>query len=258
MSGRISSVRALFQGISFAFRATWHAEKSLFPIVSAEAAVNVAQSFFRIVFPMLLLDSLTAGRLGATIVAVAGFAVSQLIFGALTAILRRNREMGAERMKIQLNTMLVDKLASLRHEQMENTENLRKYEIAVKCVDQGDASSFLECLFSVLSSAAIIAGVFYVFKDMPWWVLVTVVCVVAVNAVGNTVSARYSYAEMTEETPTERKLYYLRGRLMNQEYAKEIRAFQLKDFISSKTREAIEGFFKISRDYDKKHHKILW
>lgn len=50
----------------------------------------------------------------------------------------------------------------------------------------------------------------------------------------------------------------LRGRLLNKEYAKEIRSFQLSNYLLSKTGNVIEDFFLINKRYNKKNNKINW
>lgn len=252
------TIKRLLSGTAFSFRLLWENERRLYLYLLFSAISGMVNSFLLILFPKYLLDNLTERKFAAVFFVIGIFTSMQLVFSILNAWLDRNKAICAERNRLLLKTLLVDKLASLRHEQLEDPEILRQYEFAQKCIDKGNVESYVQAAFSLGSSVIIISGVMYILKSLPFWVLLLICVVVIVNAVGHIISAKYTYAEMTEETPTERCLYYLRGRLMNKEYAKEIRAFRLENFIADKTRRTIEDFFSISQRYHAKHNRILW
>lgn len=194
----------------------------------------------------------------AVLITVVIFGVWQLFFTIVQGLFYKKQAMCSGRNKILLKTLLIDKLATLRHEQLENPEMLKKYEFAQKCVDRGNVEAYVQSIFSIVSAAFVISGVVYILKGLPFWVLLLIIVVIVVNSISLVISSKYSYQEMAEETPVERELYYLRGRLMNKEYGKEIRAFRLSDFILKKTRRAIEGFFSINQRYNLKNNRVLW
>ena len=252
------TIKRLLSGTVFSFHLLWKNERILYLYLFLSMILGTVNSFLLILFPKYLLDNLTERKFTAVFLVIGLFTVIQLVLSVLNGWLDKNKAICSERNRLVLKTLLMDKLASLRHEQLENPDKLRQYEFAQKCIDKGNVAAYVQGVFSLGSSIVVISGVVFILQSLPFWVLLLICLVVIANAIGHIVSAKYTYAEMTEETPTERCLYYLRGRLMNKEYAKEIRAFRLENFIVGKTQQTIEDFFSISQRYNLKHNRILW
>lgn len=253
----MKKIKNTFFSVKFSFSLLWKNQKTLILYVVGLELLKLINVFVLILFPKYLLDNLSNGNIDKALIIVVLFSIYSLIYSVLNTILNNKRANSSLKNNICTQTILAEKMAGLRYEQMEETENLERYEMAKKCIEKGNAELCLRNSFSIISSIIVIMGVVYVLHGMPWYITLVVLAVIAVNTVGNIVNAKYAYKEMTEETPTERKLYYLRGRLMNKEYAKEIRLFSLKNFIYKKTVEVIEDFFDINVKYEKKYNKTL-
>lgn len=257
MKHLVNTVREIEAGVRFSFSFLWKNERLIYFYMILSTLLTVCNSFVLILFPKYLLDSLVDRQFGTVSVVVGAFCVIQLLCTVFEEGIAKKKEICVGRIRILQKTLLIDKLAALRYEQLEDPEQLRKYEFAQKCVEKGSIENYVQSLHSIASAVFIISGVIYILRDMPLWILLLIIAVVAVNAAGNIASARYVYREITEETPVERQLYYTRGRLMNKEYGKEIRAFQMSDFIVQKTKHAIEGFFSICQNYNIKNNRIF-
>lgn len=234
-------------GVKFSFEFLWKNSRLSYFYISVSMLLTILNSFLQILFPKYLLDNLTARELENVFVIILIFCVWQLLFTILNELIDKNQEVCSEKNRILLKILLADKIASLRYEQLDNPETLKQYEFAQKCVDKGSVEKYVKNVVSVFSSAVVIGGIIYILKDLPAWILILIIIVIAANAIGVVVRAKNSYVQATEETPIERELYYLRGGLMNKKYGKEIRCFQLSNFILSKTRQAIEAFFYSSK-----------
>ena len=248
----------MFSGIRFSLYIIWKHEKMMFVFLSAVALGGAGGDIISVIFPKLLLDGVVAHNFSAVVFSIAAFSIGRGLFSLLESWGRQKSNLCSRRIQVYLETHLADQLASLRYGQLEEPENLKKYEFARRCVEKSNVENYIRAVFHILSSLIVISSVFYILRRLPWWILTAILLVVIINVAGQMAAARYTYQEMADETPTERELYYLRGRLMNQEYAKEIRTFQLRPYILDRTRKAIEGFFSICRDYMNKHNKLLW
>lgn len=248
----------LFSGSRFSLHIIWKYERIMFVFLSAAALAGAVGGIISVLFPKVLLDGLADRDSSAVIISVVAFSICRGALFILESWGNQRSNLCSRRIQVFLETSLAEQLASLRYGQLEEPGNLKKYEFARNCVEKSNVESCVRAVFRILSALIVTGSVFYILRGLPWWILAVILSVVIVNVAGQMAAARYTYQEMEEETPTERELYYFRGRLMNQEYAKEIRSFQLIPYILDRTREAVEGFFRICRDYMKKHNKLLW
>lgn len=246
----------LFIGIVFSFKLLWKCEKLIYWYLCFPVILSTVNSFVLVLFPQYLLDNLTNNNIKATLIIIVLFCIIQLVVTLINAWIQKNKSILSEKNRIMLKRLLVEKLATLRTEQIENPEILTRYEFAQKCIDKGNVEGFVQSVFSIISSIVVLLGITYILHNLPIWVWLIIISVVITNIIGHIHYAKNTYSQMTEETPTERKLYYFRGRLLNKEYAKEIRTFQLSDYFSFKTGTLIEDFFKISKSYDKKNNRV--
>ncbi len=253
-----NTIKSLLSGTVFSFRLLWENERKLYVYLLLSASLGTVNAFLLILFPKCLLDNVTERKYTTALLIIGLFATIQLAFSVFNGWLNKNKEISVEKNRLLLKILLAEKLATLRQEQLEDPEKSRQYEVAKKSIDKGNVEACVEAFLSLVSSVVVISGVIYILKLLPFWFMLLICIVMIVNAIGHIVRAKYTYKEMTEETPTERELYYLRGRLMNREYAKEIRAFHLENFIVDKTQQTIDKFFFISQRYNVKHNRILW
>lgn len=249
---------ATLLSIRFSFSFLWKNERLIYLYITLSTLITTFNSFVLISFTKYLLDYLASQNYVAALITISVFCVWQYFFINIQGFLNKKRSLCSGRNRILMKTLLIDKLATLRYEQIESPNLLERYEFAQKCAEKGDAEVYVQKVFSMLSSVFVIGGVMYILKDIKPWVLFLMIAVIIINIISLIINAKYSYQEMTEETPVERKLYYLRGHLMNKEYGKEIRAFQLSNFILKETRHAIDGFYFINRQYGVKNNHIDW
>lgn len=229
----------------------------MFVYLLTATLAGAAGGIIFVLFPKLLLDGVVGHDIPAVIFSVAFFGVCRGIFSILESWGNQKSSLCSAKIHRYLETQLADQLASLRYGQLEEPENLRRYEFAKRCVEKSNVESCVMAVFRILNAVVVMSGVLWILRELPWWILTAIFLVIVVNMAGQMVAAQYTYQEMEEETPTERELYYLRGRLMNLEYAKEIRSFQISPYILDRTRNVIEAFFRICMDYMKKHNKAF-
>lgn len=254
----MKNISLTFKSVRFSFAIVWKYTRIVYLYLAFSSVINIVNSFLLILFPKYLLDNLIMGSYYKAVVIVLLFCVLEQFFLFINSWIEKKRTLCSERRKVHLKVMLINKLSELRYEQMEEAKNIERYEFSKKCIEKGDAESFLQCVFSILSSATILGGTLYIMKGLPLYIWTVIIIVVIANAIGQIVRLRHTYHEMDEETSTERELYYFRGRLLNIEYAKEIRAFRLNNFITQKTISVIERFFSLCQKFNRKHNRTLW
>ena len=254
----MSRIRNQFKSVAFSFRFIWKHTRALYIYFTLSSIAHVVNSILLILFPKYLLDNLVQGYTKRVVVFVILFCACQFALSILKGWIEKKRTICSEIKRVLLKTELINKLSELRFEQIEDPNILRKFEFSQKCIEKGDAETYLQGVFTIISSLAVICSVLFVLDELPIIVWLMIVIVIISNSIGQLVRAKYTYSELAEETPTERELYYFRGRLLNIEYAKEIRTFRLSDFIEKKTISAIERFFNLSQHYNSKHNRTLW
>lgn len=247
-----------FSGISFGFKFLWKDKKGFYFLSVLEMILGTVNAFAIVLFTKYLWAGLEEKDYEAVIATVLLFVSWQFLFSVANNWMKQKKGIYSLENKRNLKLLMMDKVSTLRYEQMQDTEILKQYDFALKCIETGNVESCIQSTFSIFSSAVIIGGMFFVLNGLPFWVWLIIIMVVVTNVVGHILDAKHTYHETQEETVTERSLYYLRGRLMNKEYGKEIRSFQLSEYILGKTIGIIEEFFQMCQHYDRKHNKIHW
>ncbi len=247
----------VIRNVIYAVRLVWTYDRLLFFLRALPQLIDGINALVIVVLPKLLLDSLIDGRFEHAIGVVIAFACWELLASIIKAAIMRSTAVRDTQFQEHLGQKLFNKMIQLRHEQFESPELHEKYEFANKCVSEGDMLSFITSSMAIVGSIITISGIGYILSDLPWWILTILALVVIVNTLVNIASKNYYVEQMEEETPTERRLYYTRGRLRRIEYAKEIRAFDLSSFISEKYCQYVEGLFNIFGKYDKKSTNAL-
>lgn len=81
-----------------------------------------------------------------------------------------------------------------------------------------------------------------------------IIITLMIHTVGEEKQFGYEYEQMKDETPVSMAMQYQLG---GREYAKEIRLFQLYDYVVEKNIHYNEAFFEMSRKYDRRHRKVF-
>ena len=223
------------------------------------AIIKWFHSIANILLVKRILDSLEKGLINESLFYAVIMVVLFLIISIVKEIVTTKQIIARKNINTKLQKKLGEHYVSLPYYITHQHDKQEAYEMAKKCVDKSYAEMFVTNTLNILFGVLTIASITYLVKDFPIWFYIILFIVLVVDIIVYFRQANLLYANYIDETPIERGLYYSRGHLMRPEYAKEIRLYQLNDFITKKTEKSINDFYKLSEKTRKlEMRKIFW
>ncbi len=235
----------------------WKLDRMSLLLLLAPRLLNAAYTLLAVALPGLILDSLVSLEVRQCTTYIIFYAAVEFANAFLSALLDRSRSIHNEISSAKLGQMLVEKTKELRMEQFEQTQTLERYELARKCAEKNSVSQYLGSVISFVVGIGELAGLLYLLQDMPFWVLLCFVAAALVHAVAQLKIGKSKMQEDELEIPAERKLGYLNYELVKPEYAKEIRLFEMKKFLTEKQAQVKEEYYALLRKYSKSQVNAL-
>lgn len=251
------SISGIGKEISFAFGLLWQHQKVLFFLYPITHIIKLIGSFVAIYFPLYLLDNLLNGNFRATGIIIAAFVAWQLVADALNAVVGHATSIFEIRYRDKISVIIYNKTTALRYEQLASTAVRQQYDFAQACRERGSVQRMVSSVLSIISSLVLLVGIISILRDFKWWLVVAITVLMIVHSIGKTLRARDNYDHYEEEEEINRRLNYYVDDMPETQYAKEIRAFSLTEFLAGKYAESIEKLFDLNKHYARKEVKVL-
>lgn len=247
----VASIKKILESYSYFMKLQWRLDRMGILLVVLPRLLRVLNAFIVVIFPGLILDSLVEGRQEQCVLYIAAFALYEFLDASIEALFTRAGNIHQEIFSARLNHMLVEKTTTLRQEQLEHPKVFEQYELARKCGEENSIFGYLGDTASIVFGLAELWGYLYLLREMSLWVLGFLVAVVAIHVAVQRRIDKNTMEESELDTPMERMIYYLNYQLMDPEYGKEIRMFDLKGFLTEKQAHVREEYYVLLRKYGK-------
>lgn len=193
-----------------------------------------------VMLPGLIINQLTMHNIQQSIILAIIFCSVTFCNEIISLIIGNYKSLAETVINEKMTEDLGLKIMNIRYELLEQKETLDEYHFALKCIERNSLTKFGGVLSTFISSLITLAGVLYIVSKLNILIIALMVIVVVVSALGEVYRLRYVYERAKEESNVKRNLYYARNDLVTKEYAKEIRLYNLSDFIENKVRHYAE------------------
>lgn len=198
--------------------------------------INAASPFVAVIFPKLIIDAIVNETSLHYIITLA---VVMFIIRFLLSMISRvfsnvcDRRINNIRTKMRIS--LVQKSMLLEYEYLESPVYLDMKSHASQCIDNNyDIAGIAGSISSFLSNLLTLIGLTYIISQLHFLMVILVVLVVAVNAYAKSKQARKTYFFRNKFSKIARKLFYIIGVTWDYKYAKDIKAYNLRDWLNGK------------------------
>lgn len=225
----------------------WKRHKGYFFVMAARLVTTAVQPFIGIVFlPEIIAELLGNRDSGVLIGYVACLVVLEYIFGLLNSVFPNIIERYTAKFNNYYTSVISRKVMELDFQLTEDKRALDQLELAKNGMGgySGGLNGIVEPLFSMMSSALMLAGVILiVVPRAPLLVPVLVVLVAVSFKINKKINAieQESYAELSR---TDRIFGYFTWELMDFRYGKDIRLYGADDMMMGKWNCFLEDYFK--------------
>ena len=246
------------KSISYLIRYILKNQRSYYPIGVLLVFLNVANTWVSIMSLQLLLDALSRADYHAAILIAILFPFAMAVLSIFRNGVQRTLSTKGKLISMSLKAELAKKQMQFPQDLIESQDIREQYHFAKKCTEEEILSSLLTNCISLVSNAVNIIGSVVLFATFNIYVMLFLLFLSIVSTVGNVIRMKYKYEQREDESPLEMNLYYARDYLTGPVFAKEVRAFDLRTFISSKITYYIEKYFLLECNTSTRFFKKFW
>lgn len=215
-------------------REIWRCKKDYFSYSFAAIVFGIIMPFLLIQVPGRVLEALQASSFRKAGVLVFLLCCAEFFNSIVSDEIKRSKKMLDERIKGYLNKQIGIHLLKIDFARLEDPKIMDTYQFATKSIDEKHITKMVDEVENFLISSITLIGVLHVFKGSHAVVYFFLLIFIISNAFSERFRLKHVYERSKSETPTQRQLLYARNTLAQREFAKEIRLFDLSNWVSGK------------------------
>lgn len=248
----------MWQNTAFMLRQAWQVCKSVIFLCIAMAAVTAGQSVAQLLIVPVVLEKVElAAPFGQLVAAIAIFAMILMVLAGLKEYINTNVLFGRIEVRTHLITMISDKVAGTSYPNLLDTHFIDKKAKARDTLASNNRAG--EAIWTTWTDILTNVAGFLVYLTILSNLNLLLAClVVGITAAGYAVNKKineWGYRHREEEAAYDKKLDYLQRLSVQRTYAKDIRIFGLKGWLS----DLWDSTIALYRDFTARKMRIyLW
>jgi len=236
-------MKKVIETISFIFKLAWKNKKRWIFLRMFRSIVSAVVPVINILLSKYIVDELVNGQDLKKLITYVAIVVGLTFFSAAVSsyIGPKCFVLKAKLYYIILEQMSVH-AASLDYEFLENPEILNLKQRAWKCLSSGGNGvlKVIEEVFDLIAQFIALCGILAIIFTLSPWIIVLLFVIVGANAFLSAKTNKKRFSFDREKTPYERKSGYWSHLMEDFAYGKEIRLWNLSDFLLGKMHKANE------------------
>ena len=257
-SGRAG--RTIGKKLRMVFSMSWRISPAYILLVIVNALTGAAQILANVVLPKFLVDELTHDRRPEQLL-LWGLAIvgSNLVFGFLGKLMKRNMEIQNEYMNQKINQALGIKIMHVDYSCLEDPYYLDlKERASFACVNQGAVYRLISGTAGILKSLATLAGLLTVMLTLGPVLLIVSAVVIVLTLLLLASFSGYQVSFFQQIIPVNRKYgYYLNLGFENDTIQKDARLYGMAPMLLERVLDYTNEFMGEFRRYYRKQGKIM-
>lgn len=157
-----------------------------------------------------------------------------------------------------LNVAVYKKKMTVNFDDLEKEETRNAHELAKIALNEVGVLKMTNNLKSIMESLLSIVIAIVSLTSINVYIIIVLLVIAMINIISEVYRVKYQYEMDKDTADIELNLYYARDYLASPKFAKEIRSFNMKDFILGKLNGFIDKFAKIKVDTELKYLKRFW
>ena len=230
------NVKDIVKSSNTVIKLSWRYGRSYFCYSVPRILLNAVSPFILVYFPKWIIDAVFNRQPPSRIIILVLLMFAcRLLSSILSEALSYRCSLVLEKIVAKMRLEIVSKTMRIKYEYLENPRCLDLKERALKCVDdQSHISQVLNTLPRLLSAFIQIVGLTWILQQINIWIIVIMLAVITANTYIKSLEARKTKEYRNKFTVLSRKLFSIIHITWDYKYAKDIRIFQLKNWLSDK------------------------
>lgn len=237
--------------LKYLFHTVWKEDKTLFLILLFDIIITTVSKYPFIVLPKYILDELVYGKRTLYVLFYVGIMVgASLIFSILSTWINEIQQKRSKRLEFQLHTNITMVTMKMPYEKLLYPDTYDKMYLASDVANGNNFMNLINSVRSFLSNIFVIISMLYIILQVDFVIMVLTLIVVVVNTMTSSRIQNKMYETRKQTGSTIRRLEYIGKLAWHIDYAKEIRAYDCKQYIVDKYSKFNEFVLNhIFRDY---------
>lgn len=239
--------------IRYSLNFFWKNDRLFLLIKLLKVVLDVINGFLLVILPGYIIDSLSIfnnTKMAITYVIV--FLISTIIHSLFSGII--SKELSIR--KIKLNYVLYQELltstSSIDYETFESAQTLDDFELAKKTLLDSHILGAVDHIFALVKNILSICSYFYIVFKYSLIFVPLATMIIITNAFYKNKQEQLYMNIQKDSASLDRKITYASSSLLDYDFAKEIRLFNLKDFIFEKYNYYMQKMYGLEYKYIKK------
>ncbi len=217
--------------------------------------LSIINTFTSILFPGYLIDFLSQNEFKKSIYLVIIFITIELISFFLIKIFNIKKNESYAEINIKLQQKIYDKSIEIKYQNLEKNQTLVQFDAARKCISQNLIEDSINNIIEIITSFVSLIGILYIFQEISWIIKIIIICLIAIHCGICLKNTATEIKEFDDSNEIGRKINYARFWLPEKSFAKEIRSYQLQNYIVNKLDLHNQENYNLMSKYLKKYNK---
>lgn len=253
------SYKNAFSDAKFMLSFVWKCSKALFFLKIFEILKSAFALVVNAYSIKIIIDSLINGadlkRIIIIIVIIQG--IIQLLYTIDIFIVNMLIPRIEYKIRNKLQNVFIEKSVKVDLENYENTEFYDHYTKAMKIADN-KALAYINYIKDIISAIINMILVSFIITRVDLYMLVFIGAIVILTIIDQKYSIRYSSILYDSEESINRRMNYIKNIAHNRKYAKEVRAYDMGNFLLKKHNIAFDEKYKVYKKINRKYWSLKY
>jgi len=227
-------------------------DKSFFVLISLKMVLDIINPFIIIYFPKKTIDALVEYKnFKLALYWIIAMVVSTLIISFLNLLLSYYINTKNKKLTHNLIRMICEKSMTINYSMIESATYLDTIQNAKTAVEEMTIQKMISAFTDIIIGIFVISGLVFILTKLNIAVVLILMIIVIANAYANAKSRQADYKFSISTKTVSRKTSYIYNLMMDFSYGKEVRLFQLDNFILNKYKKTRDEFYNMRKSLAK-------
>ena len=230
----------IFQNITYMFKAMWNFSKILFWGKFLIAVLNGIIAPLNAYIVKILIECITQNNWNASLIIIGIIAAINLLNGCLLAYIQKKLGVISDLFKNYLVFEFNSKIANMDYEILYDPIMIQKKDMALKAIQGGRATNYLDITFSCVSSLVSLISIIYLLSSFSWWVFLIILVLCTIRIVTVVIDKKRTFNTSVEMAPLNTEISYYMNMLTDEAYVNDIRMFSISGWVIQKYKKCVD------------------
>jgi ABC-type multidrug transport system fused ATPase/permease subunit len=246
------------KGLLFVLKGMWAIRKKYFLLVIPTAILPVINNLFQVIMPGYIVEYLIRDSRNQALIMVFIFIVVITVSQLLVSVFAKKRTVLLTQHNYYLSENLIKSSTKSTYQEFESFDFRQRYFFAQQCISEGYVEKALNAVVDIMSNIILLVPLFYIISYITWWLWIAMSASVAIYTFSEKMRSKYIFEMFQKSSSDDYHMLYARDALTNRSFAKEVRLFNMFNYVSVVAERFINALAEIQKKQANKTFRIYF